>query len=71
MVLASFLVIVVLCLPPMQAARVQEVAASCGNIQILLDQLTRREAEAYCQYAASEREKVERYWDATWQDPVP
>jgi hypothetical protein len=36
------------------------IAAACKNIQILSEQLTAREAEAYCRYAVIEREKVKR-----------
>ena len=68
--LARFVTMVVLCLSAMQAVRAQEIAATCANIQILSGQLTPREAEAYCLYAASEREKVERYWGATWPDTI-
>jgi len=46
------------------------VAATCANIQILADQLTARDAEAYCLYAASERQKVEAFWGATWKETI-
>jgi len=48
----------------------QNVAADCGSIQILSDQLSAREAQAYCSYAVSERKKVEDYWGATWAEPI-
>jgi len=34
------------------------------------DGLTLREAEAYCRYAADERQKVEAFWGATWTDAI-
>ena len=46
------------------------IAANCANIQVLSDELTAREAEAYCSYAATERQKVQDYWGATWKDPI-
>lgn len=64
------LMLVVLCLPAMHGVTAPKVASSCANIQILSDQLTPREAEAYCLYAVSERQKVEGYWGATWKDSV-
>lgn len=45
-------------------------APKCDNIQILSDGLTAQEAEAYCRYAASEREKVEAFWGSTWKQPI-
>jgi hypothetical protein len=46
------------------------VAANCENVQILSEQLSTREAEAYCSYALIERQKVERFWGATWKEPI-
>jgi hypothetical protein len=48
----------------------QNVAADCGGIQILSDQLSARAAQAYCSYAVTERKKVEDYWGATWTEPI-
>jgi len=42
----------------------------CDRIQILSDELTLGEAEAYCRYAVEERKKVEAFWGATWTDPI-
>jgi len=42
----------------------------CEGIQIRSDELTIREAEAYCRYAVGERKKVEGFWGATWSDPL-
>jgi hypothetical protein len=52
------------------AAAAPPVAADCGGIRVLSEQLTNHEANAYCAYALSERQKVERYWGATWQEPI-
>jgi hypothetical protein len=46
------------------------VAAHCDNILILSEQLTAREAEAYCSYAVGERQKVAGFWGATWKEPI-
>jgi heat shock protein HslJ len=43
---------------------------ACGGIQIVSDELTTREAEAYCRYAIEERKKVDAFWGATWTDPI-
>src|SRR5262245_36110333 len=59
--------IVVLALPCVAAA---QVAAQCGDIHILSTELSSQDAEAYCQYAASERAKVEAFWGTTWQAPI-
>lgn len=46
------------------------VAAECGNARILSEQLSVREAEAYCRYAVSERGKVEDYWGEAWKEAI-
>lgn len=69
-ILARSLVMVVLCLPALQGVTAPNVASNCADIQILSDQLAPREAEAYCLYAVSERQKVEGYWGATWKEPI-
>lgn len=33
-------------------------------------QLTGREAQAYCAYAAAERHKVDDFWGAAWKEPI-
>lgn len=43
---------------------------TCDGIQILSDELTLRQAEAYCRYAVEERKKVDAFWGATWTDPI-
>jgi len=53
-----------------QCAGVRKIASEYGNIQILSNELTPQEAESYCRYAASEREKVEAFWGATWKGPI-
>lgn len=55
---------------PAHVSSASTVAADCGSIQILSEQLTAREAETYCAYAVAEREKVERFWGATWKLPI-
>jgi hypothetical protein len=68
--LARSSVLVVLSAAAMHAIAAPAVAATCPGIQILSDQLTAREAEVYCSYAVSERQKVEAYWGATWKEPI-
>jgi hypothetical protein len=46
------------------------VATNCDNIEIHSEQLTAREAEGYCLYAAGERKKIESFWGATWKEPI-
>jgi hypothetical protein len=53
-----------------QGVAAPAVAANCDNIQILSQQLSSTEAQAYCSYAMSERQKVERFWGATWKKPI-
>jgi hypothetical protein len=43
---------------------------SCEGVQVLSDELTLPEAEAYCRYAVQERKKVEEFWGATWSEPI-
>jgi hypothetical protein len=43
---------------------------ACEGVQILTDELTRPEAEAYCRYAVRERQKVEGFWGTTWSEPI-
>ena len=54
----------------LQCATVSRHPVECDGIQILSDELTRPEAEAYCRYAVEERKKVEGFWGATWADPI-
>lgn len=53
-----------------QCAPVLRGPVACEGIQIQSDELTAREAEAYCRYAVAERNKVETFWGATWTDPI-
>jgi hypothetical protein len=53
-----------------QCATVPKGPVTCDGIQILSDELTLRDAEAYCRYAAEERRKVDAFWGATWTDPI-
>lgn len=59
--LARSLLVVVVSVPAVQGMAAPKVAAHCGTIQILSEQLSAREAEAYCLYAVSERQKVEDF----------
>jgi ABC transporter substrate binding protein len=47
-----------------------EVTSNCENIRITSAELTAVEAEEYCRYAASEREKVEVFWGPTWKETI-
>jgi hypothetical protein len=42
----------------------------CHGIEVVSAELSHKEAEQYCQYAARERQKVEKYWGPTWRDPI-
>jgi len=66
-VVAGSLVVAILSAPAIAAP---SVAANCGNVQILSDQMTAGEAEAYCLYAVKERQKVDSFWGATWKEPI-
>jgi hypothetical protein len=45
-------------------------ALTCEGIQILSNELTVVEAEEYCRYALRERQKVEEFWGATWNESI-
>ena len=47
-----------------------KVASRCGNVEILSKELLVEEAESYCQYAVSERKKVEAFWGPTWTETI-
>jgi hypothetical protein len=47
-----------------------EVTSNCDNIRIVSDELSAMEAEEYCRYAMSEREKVEGFWGPTWKETI-
>jgi hypothetical protein len=49
---------------------VPRVSAGCPGIEVVSDELTRAEADKYCDYAAGERKKVEKFWGATWTGPI-
>jgi hypothetical protein len=53
-----------------QCATVLSGTFGCEGVQIRSDELTIREAEEYCRYAVGERKKVERFWGATWNEPI-
>jgi hypothetical protein len=50
--------------------RSDELTIREAGVQIRSDELTIREAEEYCRYAVGERKKVERFWGATWNEPI-
>lgn len=68
--LAGSVLAVLLSALAMPGAVAQKIAASCTNVQVLSEQLTSREAEAYCTYAMGERKKVEEFWGSTWKEPI-
>ena len=53
-----------------QSAGPQNMTAGCQGIEVVSDELTRPEAEKYCRFAVDERKKVEKYWGATWREPI-
>jgi hypothetical protein len=68
--LDSFLSLTALSVLMLQCAVVPQATSPCDNIQILTQELTPREVDVYCRYAASERQKVEAFWGPTWQQPI-
>src|SRR5215813_2359785 len=64
------LCMVVLSVFAAQCASVLRGTFTCDNVQVLSEELTRPEAEAYCRYAVWERRKVERFWGATWSESI-
>ena len=53
-----------------QCATLPKGPVTCGAIEILSNELTVHEAEAYCRYAVEERKKVAAFWGPTWADPI-
>jgi hypothetical protein len=43
---------------------------TCEGVQVISQELTVGQAEAYCRYAVRERQKVEEYWGPTWTAPI-
>ena len=68
--LLSALCIVTFVVFAVQCAHVPGSTTPCEGIQVLSDELTPAEAEAYCRYAVQERQKVEAFWGATWSEPI-
>jgi hypothetical protein len=66
--LSRSLLVIALLAPALHAMGAPALAADCAGIQILSDELTTREAQAYCVYAVAERRKVEEFWGATWRN---
>ncbi|HSK28644.1 MAG TPA: hypothetical protein VLA17_01660 [Candidatus Limnocylindria bacterium] len=42
----------------------------CDLVQVISNELSPSEAQEYCRYASGERQKVERFWGATWREPI-
>ena len=68
--LLSALCLIALAVFAAQCAPVLKGVFSCEDVQVLSDELTLPEAEAYCHYAVQERKKVEGFWGATWSAPI-
>jgi hypothetical protein len=68
--LLSALCIVTLVVFAVQCAPVLRSTTPCEGVQVLSNELTPTEAEAYCRYAVQERQKVESFWGATWSEPI-
>lgn len=68
--LLSALGVVALSVFVAQCATVLLGTFTCAGVQVLSDELTHAEAEAYCRYAVRERQKVEGFWGATWSAPI-
>ena len=68
----AFAAAVVALLAPPLCVQGQATADSvtCDGIAVVSAELSHREADAYCKYAARERKKVEKYWGPTWRDPI-
>ena len=45
-------------------------SVACDGFAVVSSELSRKEAEQYCKFAARERQKVEKYWGPTWPDPI-
>jgi hypothetical protein len=43
---------------------------TCEGVQVISQELTVGQAEAYCRYAVRELQKVEEYWGPTWTAPI-
>jgi hypothetical protein len=43
---------------------------TCDGVQVLSQELTLADADAYCRYGVRERQKVEEYWGPTWTEPI-
>jgi hypothetical protein len=65
-----FLPLTALSILVLQCATGPHAASPCDTIQILAHELTPAEVEAYCRYAARERQKVEAFWGSTWPQPI-
>jgi len=68
--LLAALCVVALAVFAAQCAPMLRGTFTCEGVQVLADELTLPEAEAYCRYAVGERQKVEGFWGATWSAPI-
>jgi hypothetical protein len=66
----SALCAVALAVFAVQCAPVLKGAFTCEGVQVLSDELTLSEVEAYCHYTVQERKKVAGFWGATWSEPI-
>lgn len=64
------LCVVALSVVAAQCAAMLRGPFTCDGVQVVSDELTRPEAEAYCRYAVQERKKVEGFWGATWNESI-
>jgi hypothetical protein len=63
-------VVVVLALPVCMHGQAPADSIACEGIAVVSTELSHKEALDYCQYAARERTKVEKYWGPTWREPI-
>jgi hypothetical protein len=61
---------VVLVMLATQCAPLLREPFACDGVQLISRELTLAQAEAYCDYAVRERQKVAEYWGPTWTAPI-
>jgi hypothetical protein len=57
-------------LPVVECRSVLAGTVECEGFQVVSNELTPADAQAYCRYAVQERSKVEAFWGATWGKPI-
>ena len=67
---ARLVAVIAILLLPATLASAQKVSESCEGIEVVSDELKPKAAADYCKFASEERKKVEKYWGATWTDPI-